>query len=68
LKLQLCLFYCGCSCLPCKNERVYSLVGFISKLDELALPTMENFVEGEKFLLSAEFHNFWLRSLGDIKF
>jgi hypothetical protein len=35
---------------------------------ELALPTMETFVEGQKFLLPAEFHNFWFSSLGDIKF
>jgi hypothetical protein len=29
MKLQLRLFYCGCSCLRDKNKRVYSLVGFI---------------------------------------
>jgi hypothetical protein len=35
---------------------------------ELVLPTMETFVEGKKFLLPEEFHNFWLSSLGDIEF
>jgi hypothetical protein len=35
---------------------------------ELALPTMETFVEGYKLLLPAEFHNFWLSSLGYIEF
>jgi hypothetical protein len=35
---------------------------------ELALPTMETFVDAKKFLLPAEFNDFWLSSLGDIEF
>jgi hypothetical protein len=30
---------------------------------ELALPTMETSIEGEKFLLPVEFHDFWLSGL-----